>query len=105
MMKKSKWPDFLLTVAIRFIGGVVLGCGFGVVCGFRLGIILRSFARNHIHGPFIFVGLCGLVGGIIAICTTPSWQRPWYKGIDHDVTKEIANALAQQRHRPPPPGA
>lgn len=101
-MKKSKWPDFLVTVAFRFIGGAVLGCGVGVVCMHRG--ILRAFSRNHIRGPVILVGLFGLVGGIIAVCTTPYWQTPWYKGIDHNQTREIAEAFSRQRPRTPPSG-
>jgi hypothetical protein len=101
-MKKSKWPDFLVTVAFRFIGGFVLGGGAGVICMYR--VILRSFARNHISGPVILVGLFGLIGGIIAACKTPYWQTPWYKGIDHDTTRQIAEAFSRPSPRPPTPG-
>jgi len=75
-MKKSKWPDFLFTIAVRFLGGSVLGC---IVLTYRG--ILRAFSHNHTHWPLIWLGLCGLAGGIIAVCTTPYWQTPWYKGI------------------------
>jgi hypothetical protein len=60
-MKKSKWPDFIVTLAFRFIGGAILGCVFAVGCG--------------------------LVGGLIAVCKTPYWQTPWYKGIDANRQK------------------
>jgi hypothetical protein len=102
-MKKSKWPDFLVTVAFRFIGGAVLGCGAGMICMYRG--ILRSFMRNHISGPVILVGWFGLVGGIIAVCKTPYWQMPWYKGIDHDATRQIAEAFSRPPRQPPPPSA
>jgi F0F1-type ATP synthase assembly protein I len=34
-MKKSKWPDFIVTLALRFIGGMILGCGLGVFLTYR----------------------------------------------------------------------
>lgn len=76
-MKKSKWPDFLFTIAVRFICGVVLG---GLVCVlFSWKGILYSFSRNHTHGPLVWLGLCGLAGGLVAVFTVPRWQTPWYK--------------------------
>jgi hypothetical protein len=93
-MKKNKWPDFILTVAIRFVGGVVLGAGAGLIFGYRF--VLRSFSRNHMSGPLILLGVCGLVGGIIAVCKIPYWQTPWYKGMD-DGDDRIAKAFLHQR--------
>ena len=100
-MKKSKWPDFLLTIAFRFIGGVILGVGLGVLFTYR--VILRSFARNHKLVPVIILGVFGLAGGIVAIFQTPYWQRPWYKGIDRDEDKRIAKAFLSRRPQNPPP--
>jgi hypothetical protein len=78
-MKQSKWPDFIFTIAVRFVCGVVLGC---LVCVLLLWKgILRSFSRNHTHEPLVIMVICGLVGGMIAVLTVPQWQRPWYKGI------------------------
>ncbi len=102
-MKKSKWPDFLLTVAFRFIGGMILGIGLGVFCTYR--VILRSFAHNHKLVPVVIVGVFGFVGGIIAVCQTPYWQRPWYKGIDRDEDKRMAKAFLSRRPQNPPPEA
>ena len=76
-MKKSKWPDFLFTLAVRFVCGLVLG---GLVCflfGWRG--ILRAFSHDNTHWPFIWPGVCGLAGGIVAVFTIPRWQTPWYK--------------------------
>ncbi len=81
-MKKSKWPDFIVTVAFRFIGGAILGCGVGLLFGFKF--ILRAFARNHLSWPVVLLGLFALIGGIVAACNTPYWQTPWYKGVDGD---------------------
>jgi RsiW-degrading membrane proteinase PrsW (M82 family) len=81
-MKKSKWADFLVTVAFRFIGGAILGCLVCLLVTYRF--ILRAFAHNHVHGPIIWLVVCGLAGGIIAAWTTPYWQRPWYKGVQDD---------------------
>jgi hypothetical protein len=78
-MKQNKWPDFLLTVAVRFICGFVFGClAFFVI--FWRGI-LRSFSHDNSSAPLIVMILCGAVGSIIAVFTIPYWQTPWYKGI------------------------
>jgi len=100
-MKKGKWPDFLLTVAFRFIGGMILGGGLGVLFTYR--IILRSFARNHILVPIVILGVFALAGGIVSVFQTPYWQRPWYKGIDRDEDARIAKAILSSRRRNPPP--
>ncbi len=100
-MKKSKWPGFLLTVIFRFIGGVILGVGLGVLFTYR--VVLRSFARNHILTPVVILGIFGLAGGIVAVCQTPYWQTPWYKGIDRDEDAKIAKAFLRKRAQNPPP--
>jgi uncharacterized membrane protein YedE/YeeE len=100
IMKKSKWPDFILTVAFRFIGGMILGCGAGLIFTYRG--ILMAFSRNHISGPVIWLAVCGLVGGIIAVCKTPYWQTPWYKGRNHKE-QEMARAFLHQRPPTSPP--
>jgi len=100
-MKKSKWPDFILTVAFRFIGGMILGCGAAMIFGYRG--IWRSLARDHMSGPVFWLAACGLLGGIIAVCKTPYWQTPWYKGMD-DKKQEIAKAFLHQRPPSPPAG-
>lgn len=76
-MKPNPWPDFLFTLAVRFFCGVILG---GLACfiwSWR-GILL-SFSHNHTHAPLIWLGLCSLIGGIVALFTVPRWQTPWYK--------------------------
>jgi hypothetical protein len=76
-MNNSKWPDFIFTVAVRFVSGAVLG---GVACFFFTWKgILRAFSHENTQGPVIWLGLCGLAGGIVAIFTVPRWQTPWYK--------------------------
>ena len=75
-MKKSKWPDFLFTIAVRFVCGSVFG-GLAGFLGWRF--MLRAFSHDHTQGPLIWLGLCGLAGGIIAVFTVPRWQAPWYK--------------------------
>jgi hypothetical protein len=84
MAKKSKWPDYLLTLAMRFISGGFLGCAAGFLVCFRG--ILRAFAHNHQHGVLLWLGLWAFIGGIIAACTVPYWERPWYKGIRDKTT-------------------
>lgn len=76
-MNKSKWPDFLFTITVRFVCGLVLG---GLACSFfTWKSILRAFSHDHIYGPLIWLGLCGLTGGILAVFTVPRWQTPWYE--------------------------
>jgi hypothetical protein len=101
-MKKSKWPDFLLTIVFRFIGGLILGGGAGLLLTYR--VIWRAFARNHVSGPVILLGLCGLVGGVIAACKTPYWQTPWYKGIDNEE-EGMTKAFRHQSPQSTPPNA
>ncbi len=78
-MKSNKWPDFIFTVVVRFICGIVLGSLACLLVSYRG--ILRAFSHNNIRGPVIWLVLCGLAGGIIAVFTVPHWQTPWYKGI------------------------
>jgi hypothetical protein len=76
-MRKSKWPDFLFTITVRFVCGVVFG---GLACFlFTWRGILRAFSHDSTHWPLIWVGLCGLAGGIVAVLTVPWWQTPWYR--------------------------
>jgi len=75
----SKWLDFLFTIVVRLICGVVLGSGAGMLLNYKG--ILWSFSKDNLKGPVIWLALCGLVGGVIAIFTVPRWQTPWYKGI------------------------
>jgi hypothetical protein len=78
-MKRSKWPDFLFTIIVRFICGSLLG---GLACVFfTYKGILRSFSHDNTHGPLIWLSLCCAAGGIVAVFTVPYWQTPWYKGV------------------------
>ena len=67
----------------RFVGGGLLG---GVACfvsSYRG--ILRAFSHDNTRWPLIWLAVCGLIGGLIAVFTVPHWQTPWYKGIrDHE---------------------
>jgi hypothetical protein len=93
-MKKSKWPDFIVTIIFRFIGGAVLGAGAIMVFGYRG--ILRAFSRNHTKSPLILLAISALVGGIISVCKTPYWQTPWYKR-DREFDSEVAKAFLHKR--------
>ncbi len=78
-MKKSKWPGFLCTIALRFLGGLLMGC---LVCALILSRArLRAFSHDNAQRTLLWLALCGLAGGIIAIFTTPNRQTPWHKGI------------------------
>jgi hypothetical protein len=94
-MKKSKWPDFLFTVAVRFVCGVVLG---GLACfPFTWRGILRGFSHDNAYGPLVWLGLCGLAGGLAAVFTVPRWQTPWYKR-DSEELAILAELGRQGRH-------
>ncbi|HXI83277.1 MAG TPA: hypothetical protein VNL17_04205 [Verrucomicrobiae bacterium] len=75
----NKWPDFLFTVTIRFIGGVFIGCLACVLFTYR--VILAGFSHDNVHGPILWLILCGVIGGLVTVFTIPHWQTPWYKGI------------------------
>lgn len=82
-MRNSKWPDFLFTMTVRFVCGAVLG---GLVCLlFTWKGILRAFSHDATYGPLIWLGLCGLIGGMVAIFTVAWWQTPWYRR-DSEIT-------------------
>ena len=40
---------------------------------------MRAFSHDNTHVPLIWLGLCGLVGGIVGVLTVPRWQTPWYR--------------------------
>lgn len=90
-MKPNPWPDFLFTLAARFVCGVVFG---GLLCFlFSWRGILRTFSHNDTHTPFILLGLCALAGGLIALFTVPRWQTPWYKRAPDELSilREMAS--------------
>lgn len=76
-MKPNPWPDFLFTLVVRLLCGVILGALACFILSWRG--ILRSFSHNQTHVPLIWLGLCALTGGVIALFTVPRWQTPWYK--------------------------
>src|SRR5438270_1758509 len=76
-MKQNKWPDFLFTITVRLICGIVLG-GLASFLFAWTGV-LRTLSHNNTHRSLIWLGLWGLAGAIIAVCTIPRWQTPWYK--------------------------
>jgi hypothetical protein len=98
-MKPNKWPDFLFTITVRFIFGILLG---GLACFlFSWRGILRAFSHDNTHVPLIWLGLCGMVGGIVAVFTVPRWQTPWYRRDSAvlNLTRELAS-LSQEGARP-----
>jgi hypothetical protein len=99
-MKTSRWPDFLFTISVRFICGSILGGLAFFLFGWRG--ILRVLTHNHIHGPLIWLGLCGLAGGIVAVFTVPRWQTPWYQRDSKvlDLIQEEMEPLSQEKPRP-----
>jgi len=100
-MSKSKWPDFLFTITVRFVCGIVLG---GLACFlFSWRGLLRAFSQNSTYAPFIWLGLCGLIGGVVAVFTIPRWQTPWYRRDSEALAlrAELAS-LSHDRAKPGP---
>ncbi len=83
-MKQNKWPEFILTLAVRFVFGAIAGCA--AYFFFFWKAVLRAFSHDEVRTPLVLMIVCGVIGGIIAACTVPYWQTPWYKGsrIDRD---------------------
>jgi len=98
-MKKSKWPGFLFAISVRFVCGIVLGGLASFVFGWKG--ILRAFSHDDTGGPLIWLGLCGLTGGIVAVFTVPHWQTPWYRRDSEGLNLwEEGASLSQNKTRP-----
>ncbi|HTR41362.1 MAG TPA: hypothetical protein VMH87_07065 [Pseudomonadales bacterium] len=83
---RSKWADFLFTLAVRFIGGGILGtlagfliCFPGRGAGKNQILIWVTGDENHPHRLVYWILAWAIGGGIIGMFTIPYWQRPWYK--------------------------
>ena len=100
-MKNSKWPDFLFTIAVRFVCGLFLGGLVSFLFGWKG--ILRAFSHDNTDWPLIWLGLAGFAGSMIAVFTIPRWQTPWYKRDSEalDLPSELAS-LSQGGAKPGP---
>ena len=78
---KSKWPDFLFAIGVRFLCGGVLGAVAGLLLGYRF--VLRRFAHDDPGSVALWLGAWAIGGALVAIFRIPHWQTPWYKGIRH----------------------
>lgn len=87
MKQSGKWQDFLFTLAVRAICGVVMGMFVGfLLCapvgrrGAKRPLVVWLFgdAANP-NKPYYWFSGFGLIGAAIAMLTTPRWQTPWYK--------------------------
>lgn len=78
-MSAKKWPNFLFTVVVRFVCGGVLGGLAFFLLAYRA--VLRAFSRNDTQGPLLLLAVACVIGGLVAVWTTPRWQTPWYKGV------------------------
>ncbi len=78
---RSKWPDFLFNVAIRFLAGAIAG---GVAGGLIYSSLNRSAGGRpllewvsgetaHPHGLYYWLGGWSLAGGIFVLLTARGW--------------------------------
>ncbi len=88
-MSKDRWLDYLFTLAVRFTGGGILGIIVSLPVLFFAGTktrlrktsLLVEWLNAGKHMELIlWFGGCAVVGGLIAVLTTPRWKTPWYKG-------------------------
>ena len=71
----NPWLDFVITVAIRFVCGAVLGAVAVFIITYRS--TLRDIAEGHF--PIERVLLFAAIGGVICTFTTPRDSLPWVK--------------------------
>jgi hypothetical protein len=84
---RSKWPDFLFTLGVRFVCGAVLGVLASILICAPMGhqaarrpLLLWVFGDEaHPHRPLYWISTWSFLGGIIAALTIPKWQTPWYR--------------------------
>jgi hypothetical protein len=79
---KSRWPDFLFTIAVRSLCGMVVGLLISVPLiffGKRKSPLVELIQAHRYEVLIGWFALWGLGGAIIGIWTTPHWQRPWFK--------------------------
>jgi hypothetical protein len=84
---RNKWPDFLFSLAVRFLCGAVIGAIASLLICAPLGrasarrpLLLRIFGdAAHPKRPYYWIGAWSLAGGIMAALTIPRWQTPWHK--------------------------
>lgn len=73
----NTWGDFIFALAVRFIGGAILGIIASVVLGYR--VVFNEFSRDETGTVVMRLAIWGVVGGGICMCTTPSYTWPWRK--------------------------
>lgn len=87
MKKHNKWPDFLFTLAVRFIVGAILGAIVSILlcapisryAGRRPLLMVIFGDEEHPKRPAYWIAGWTLAGAVMAMLTTPRWQTPWYK--------------------------
>lgn len=72
----NAWFGFLLTLAVRFISGAVIGCVISFVFGFR--VVMDAIAEARL--PLERFLIWGVIGGVICMLTAPRDSWPWIKG-------------------------
>jgi hypothetical protein len=83
---RAKWTDFLFTLFVRFVVGVILGILASLlVCvpaghGGKHALLAWVMGdAGHPHRFWYWILAWSIGGGIIAMLTIPYWQTPWYK--------------------------
>ena len=62
---------------------------------------MRAFSHDNSYGSLVWLGLCGLAGGLVAVFTVPRWQTPWYKrdSAELDILAELGSQ-GRPLHKP-----
>ncbi len=72
----NAWFGFLLTLAVRFISGAVIGCVVSLLLGFR--VVMGAIAEGRL--PIERFLVWGAIAGVICMFTAPRDSWPWIKG-------------------------
>lgn len=73
--KREIWNDYLLTLAVRGVGGAILGVIAGILLGYRG--ILHALGEDHIGalGNWFLISLG--IGFVVGMVTSPAESHPW----------------------------
>lgn len=75
----KRWSDFLFTIAVRTVCGLLIGGLAGLLVGWRF--VLRRAVHDDMRWVVLWLLTWAVSGALVAVFRIPHWQAPWYKGI------------------------